>query len=226
MKRQIPVLITFIVGIVLLLGYFVPRGPFGHLDESFSDYFGIIAVFAFILGGASIMKIHLKRIATKGRDWQYSWVTIIGFVATLIIGLFKVGNPAGISGGVLATDSGLRFIFDGIYTPLSATMFALLGFFVASASYRAFRARTREAAILLVAATIILLGRTPVGGYLTAWMPESLSFLEIPNIANWLMAWPNTAGQRAIMIGIALGIIATSIRIIIGIERTYLGRED
>ena len=68
--------------------------------------------------------------------------------------------------------------------------------------------------------------RTPVGGYLTAWMPESLSFLEIPNIANWLMAWPNTAGQRAIMIGVALGIIATSIRIIIGLERTYLGRED
>ena len=172
------------------------------------------------------MKIHLKRIVTKGKDWQYSWVTIIGFVSTLIIGLFKVGNSAGISGGVLATESGLRFVFDGIYTPLSATMFALLGFFVASASYRAFRARTREAAILLVAATIILLGRTPMGGYLTVWMPESLSFLEIPNIANWLMAWPNTAGQRAIMIGVALGIIATSIRIILGIERTYLGRED
>ena len=226
MRRRIPLLITFIVGMVLILGYFIPRGPFGVLNESFSDYFGIIAVFAYILGGGSLIKIHLIRIANRTGDWQYSMVTIVGFFVTLAFGLFKFGNPDGLSGEVLVAGSGLRFIFEGIYTPLSATMFALLAFFVASASYRAFRARTREATILLIAATIILLGRTPVGGYLTAWMPESLSFLELPNVANWIMAWPNTAGQRAIMIGIALGVVATSLRIIFGIERTYLGRED
>jgi len=68
-------------------------------------------------------------------------------------------------------------------------------------------------------------GRTPIGHYFTFWMPKQLEFLEIPNLANWIMAWPNTAGQRAIMIGIALGVIATSLRIILGIERPYLGAE-
>lgn len=226
MRRQIPLIITFIAGMCLLIGYFVSAPPFGTLNESFSDYFGIIAVFAFILGGGSLLKIHLKRVAARGRDWPYSMVTLVAFLGTLLIGLFKFGNPDGLSGEVLAPESGLKFIFDGIYTPLSATMFSLLAFFVASASYRAFRARTREATILLIAASLILLGRTPIGGYLTAWLPDSLSFLEIPNIANWIMAWPNTAGQRAIMIGIALGVIATSLRIIFGIERNALGRED
>jgi hypothetical protein len=226
MRRKIPLLITFVIGVVLILGYFVTRGPLHTLYESFSDYFAIITVFAFILGGGSLMKVHLRRVANRSTDWSYSLVTIAGFLITLIVGLFKMGNPDGWSGAVLAPASWLQFIFNGIYNPLAATMFSLLAFFVASASYRAFRARTREATILLIAASIILLGRTPVGGWLTGWLPESLGFLDLPSLANWIMAWPNTAGQRAIMIGIALGVIATSLRIIFGIERTYLGREE
>ena len=64
-------------------------------------------------------------------------------------------------GEILAAGSWLRFLFDGVYNPLSATMFSLLAFFVASASYRAFRARTKEATILLSAAMIILLAEPP-----------------------------------------------------------------
>jgi len=106
-------------------------------------------------------------------------------------------------------------------------MFSLLAFFVASASYRAFRAKTREATILLVTAFIILVGRTPLGSYLnlTFWLPEGWQFLHIPTLSGWIMSVPNLAGQRAIMIGIALGIISMSLKLILGIERSYLGQE-
>jgi hypothetical protein len=102
----------------------------------------------------------------------------------------------------------------------------LLAFFVGSASYRAFRAKTTEASILLVAAFIVLLGRTPFGLWVTSGLTGDLSFLQLPNLTDWIMDVPNLAGQRAIMIGIALGVISMSLRLILGVERTYLGGDN
>jgi hypothetical protein len=66
------------------------------------------------------------------------------------------------------------------------------------------------------------MGRVPLGDSLTSWLPTCL---HMSNLANWIMNIPNTAGQRAIMIGIALGTVSTSLRLILGIERSYLGGE-
>ena len=85
-------------------------------------------------------------------------------------------------------------------------MFAMLAFYVASAAFRAFRAKNVEAILLLGTAFIILLGRTFAGVLLTSWMPESIAGLRIENLTVYIMSVFNTAGNRAIMIGIALGI--------------------
>ena len=102
-------------------------------------------------------------------------------------------------------------------------MFSLLAFFIASAAYRAFIARTFESTLLLIAAILVMLGNTSIGFLLTSWIPDSFSFLHLPKKTEFIMKYPTTAGQRAIMIGAALGIIGSSIRIILGIERSYLG---
>jgi hypothetical protein len=261
MRRQVPLIITLIVGAVLIISAFIPHHPFGGLGENFSLYFDIIAVFAFLLGGGNLVRIHGGRFVRgwrsavtearkqggfwplkllvefpffafggledkRGRDWFFSLITLAGFFAMLYVGLFKIGNPDGWQGNVTHPEGMFQEFYQAMFAPLQATMYALLAFFVASASYRAFRAKSLEATILLVTAFVILLGRTPVGSYVTGWLPSSLSFFHVPNLANWIMAVPNLAGQRAIMIGISLGVIAMSLRVILGVERTYLGSDE
>ncbi len=224
MKRQIPMLILSAVGTLLVVSVFVPSAK--YLQEDASLYFDIIAVFAFFLGGGNLIRVHTEKISRKSEDWGYSIVTLFGFGLMLATGLFKLGNSGGISGDLSQTGSYFQLLFQYVMSPLNSTMYALLAFFVASASYRAFRAKNTEATILLVAAFIILLGRTALGVLLTNWVPDQLSVLQIPNLAIWIMNAPNLAGQRAIMIGISLGVISMSLRLLLGIERSYLGGDS
>ena len=195
-------------------------------DDKFSVFFNIIAGVAFILGGGNLIRVHGDKISRRRPHWGYSVVTLAGFFVMLFAGLFKIGNPQGLAGPVQDSRSLFGWLYDATFTPLQSTMFSLLAFYVASASYRAFRAKTREATILLVAAFVILLGRTFIGRLLTDWLPPQLAFLKIPVLASWIMTTPNLAGQRAIQIGIALGVIGTSLKIILGIERSYLGSSE
>ena len=224
-RRSIPILITFLVGAVLVASFFIPHRPFGTLGENFAVFFDIIAVFAFFLGGGNLVRLHGEKVYRRQAGWGYSVVCLAAFFATLILGLFKLGNPWGIQGDLTEVGSPFNTVYESIITPLSSTMFALLAFYVASASYRAFRAKNAEATVLLVAAFVILLGLTFLGALLTDWLPEPLAFLKVGHLANWLLANPNLSGQRAIMIGISLGIISTSLKIILGIERTHLGTD-
>ena len=174
-----------------------------------------------------MLKINMSKIVQRRQDWEYSIVTLVGFFIMLALGVFKMGNPGGISGDLYASGSWFQNIFEAIKAPLSATMYSLLAFYIASAAYRAFRARNVDATMLLIAAFVILMGQTFVGVVSTSWLPEWLSFFRVENLSLWLLSVANLAGQRAILIGISLGVISMSLRVILGIERTHLsGGED
>jgi hypothetical protein len=113
-------------------------------------------------------------------------------------------------------NSPFMWIFENVQIPMQATVFSLLAFFVASASLRGFRARSVPATILLVSALIALISRSDVLGFL----PEPVSAFT-----DWIRSYPSMAARRAILIGIGLGSLTTSLRVILGIERTWLGKE-
>ncbi len=127
------------------------------------------------------------------------------------------------SGDYRAEGAPFWWLYEYAFKPLTATMFAMLAFYVASAAFRAFRAKNLEAILLLGTAFIILLGRTFAGVLATSWLPDYLSALRIENLTIIIMSVFNTAGNRAIMIGIALGIASLSLKVMLGVDRSYLG---
>jgi hypothetical protein len=215
MRREVPLVLTAIVGITMIIAHFIP--PLNILKDLFEDWFFIIAAFAIILGILNLILVNGNKIYRKQKGWPFGVVVILGFLVMTIVGL-------GFSGGRSFQDPGTRFyyLYMNVYYPLSATMFALLAFFVASASYRAFRARNVEATMLLGAAFVLMLGRVPIGDWISAWLPEGY---RLGNAADWIMDFPMTAGQKAIMIGIALGVVSSALRVILGLERAYMGGE-
>jgi hypothetical protein len=230
MKRTLPLLIASITGFLLIGAFFVPFTK--SWGEEVLAWFDIVAAFAFVLGAGNILKMHLSKISDQRPGWGYSVVTVAAFAATLIVGLAKVGvhpsesypeNPY--SGSYLQEGGAFWWIYQYLFLPLSATMFAMLAFYIASAAFRAFRAKNTEAIILLGTAFIILLGRTYAGTVLTSPLPEWLSALRVENLTVWIMATFNLAGNRAIMIGIGLGIVSTSLKVLLGVDRSYLGQE-
>lgn len=130
------------------------------------------------------------------------------------------------SGSPMQEGAAFWWLYEYAMQPITSMMFALLAFYVASAAFRAFRAKNLEATLLLGTAFIILLGRTYAGVLLTGWLPDSLSALRLENLSVFLMSAFNTAGNRAIMIGIALGIASTSIKILLGIDRSHIGGRE
>jgi hypothetical protein len=228
MKSTIPWLIAAVTGCVMIGAYFVPYTQ-SWRDEA-AIWFEILAAIAFVLGGANLFAQHLQKISARRAGWGYSAIVLISFVGTLFVSIFKVGVVAEDldhpwSGKYLTEGGAMWWLFEYAYNPLQATVFAMLAFYVASAAFRAFRAKNTEATLLLITAFIILLSQTYAGTWLTAWVPDDYPAATFPGMKAIILGVFNTAGQRAIMIGIALGVAATSLKVLLGVDRSYLGSD-
>jgi hypothetical protein len=188
----------------MLVQFFVPHRLSGAAYQTVLDWMQIVFVFTLLVGAISYARLNAKKVSRKESGWGYNAIGLAGLVVMVVLGLWK------------GTGEGTPFlwVFNNLQAPMQSTMFALLAFFVASAAYRGFRARSWEAGVLLLVAIIVMLGRVPLGNLVSHWIPDA---------ANWILRTPSMAAKRGIYIGIGLGTISTSLRIILGIERTYLG---
>lgn len=201
-----PLLLTFVVGTALIALYFIPHHAAQELNAQLLLWATIVYAFALILGSVSLMGTHWRKIRQRADGSFYSWVAMGALVATTFMGVVW---------GV-AEKSPLDRFYNAVNSPLASTMFALLAFFIASAAFRAFRARNVEATLLLVTAVVMMIGRVSIGEFIWPGFPA---------LTEWLLDVPNLAAKRAIAIGVGLGAISTALKIILGIERSYLGRQ-
>jgi len=216
MKRQVPLALCFLFGIVIILTQFSPH-PFSQaIYEEVNSWALIISPFALVLATITLIRTYVTRIRRRTEHWQYSLIVFAGLITMVVVGLpFGPQHPV------------FEWLFNNIQVPMDATMFSLLAFFIASAAYRAFRARTFEATLLLVTAMIVMMGNVPVGDLMwntvLSWIPWEDGTSDMK---QWILTNPNLSARRGIILGVSLGVISQSIRIILGIERSYLGGGD
>lgn len=209
MKKTIPLIIVIVGGIVWMLWVFVPHKIMqdDFLNKFYYPWSRVMAPFAIVLGLLSLTMMHKARIQRRAPKWQYSFFFFGGFIVTALAGFIGGTQKGGL----------YMWMFENMAMPMSATMFALLAFYMASAAYKSFRARSLEATVLLLAAVVVMLAQVPLGVKLSK---------HLPAISQWILDVPNLASKRGIMLGVGLGSVATSLKIMLGIERSYLGGGD
>lgn len=216
MKRQIPLTFCFLFGIAMIFTQFSPHSYSQAVYKEVIDWGLIISPFAMVLAVVTLIQTHVTRINLRTEHWQYSLIVFVGMIVMVLIGV-----PFGPQNSIV------EWLYNNVQVPMDASMFSLLAFFIASAAFRAFRARSFEAFLLLATAMIVMIGNVPVGDLVwnkvMSWMPwtDGASWLR-----QWILDVLNNAARRGIILGVSLGVISQSIRIILGIERSYLGGGD
>jgi hypothetical protein len=202
--------VAIVVGILVLIDIFASQWTNTSSDLNqitqktgalLVSWVAIVLAFALLLGFANVISVHWNRIRSQKPGNIYSVVLLVSLLVTLFVG-FYFGPHS----------NGSEFIFSFVLQPLEATFFALLAIFIVTAAYRAFRIKDLESFFFVLFAVIVLLGQVPLGIYL--WS-------EFPVIKDWILTVPTLAGVRGILLGVALGTIATGLRIFMGADRPY-----
>jgi hypothetical protein len=202
-KRTAPLVITAFFGLLMVFDFFLDIEPLHNLALVSQNGGVIIAAFALGLASVNLLQVHGSNVAKRRPDWIYSGILILALLSTVVLGLTQG-----------ASSPSYQYWYESVLTPSSATVYAMTAFYITSAAYRAFRARSLEASLLLVTAAILMLGNAPIG---------EMIFGGFPAWARWIMNVVNMAGQRGIMIGAGIGAVASGMRTILGIDRSHAG---
>jgi len=235
MRTTLPVIVAFLSGIVMVISFFFnPERTFiGRAQDVVLQWAIIVGGFTLVLGVFSIVRVNARAVSRKDPGWIFKLLTVVSVFAMAIPALLPVSRDT--IGGKIAFSvfpeswgnlfgTGPSSIYDWLFnyidSPMMETMFAMLAFYIASAAYRAFRARNAEATLLLFTAILVMLLRVPMGEAFFRLFGESVPYYINLYVINGF----NVAVQRGIIIGAALGAASMSLRIILGIERTYMGK--
>ncbi|MBI4772306.1 MAG: hypothetical protein HY784_18255, partial [Chloroflexi bacterium] len=202
MKLRPTVAIAVAFGLLTLAGYFVGRPELIGLRLLFTDWAAILAAAALLLGLWNLLVVHWNKVAYQSSNWLYSIFLIIALLITF-------GLTAWQGAGGFAS----RWILNYVQTPVEGTLFALLSVVLLTAGFRLIRQkRNLLSLIFVVVAVLVLLGTGPLPGQNTAFLEQ---------IRAWITQVPAVAGARGILLGVALGVIATGLRVLMGADRPY-----
>ncbi|MFZ2097092.1 MAG: hypothetical protein WAV05_10680 [Anaerolineales bacterium] len=207
MKKILPItnaVIAVISGLFVVLGYFFPT-IFGGIQSTLIGWAIILAAFALLLGIFNLALVHWKKAGSQGPGRIYSVVLLTSLLLTIL--LASISGPTG---------SLSLWLFNTFQVPVEISLLAVLAVVLIYAGARLLARRPKWNTILfLVTVLVVLLGTVPL------YFIGEIAPLNI--LRGWITQVPAMAGARGLLLGVALGTVATGLRILIGSDRPYGG---
>lgn len=206
LKSYAFVAIAIASGLIVLLGYFIKIPVLMDLREAFLQWAVILAAVLIIVGVVNLARVHWKKFKGQQTGGWYSLVLLLSLVVTLVVVLTGYG---------LGNNSLLIWMFNYIQVPIEASLMAILAVVLVYGAARMLKRRMNLFSILfLLVVLFVILGTVSLPGI-------EIAFLH--DFRNWIVQIAATAGARGILLGVALGTIATGLRVIMGADRPYGG---
>lgn len=197
-------LIAIVAGVLVLLGYLLPT-LLGGLRQYLIQLAVILTAFAVLLGIFNLASVHWKRATgpKAGAKNIYSAVLLLSLLLTIL--LVGIAGPTGFWS---------IWLVNTFQIPVEASLLAVLAVVLLFAAARLLSRRLHWASLLfLSAAVLVLIGIAP--------LPYFGQFTLLSNLHHWLSSVPALAGARGLLLGVALGSIATGLRILMGVDHPY-----
>jgi hypothetical protein len=207
-RRQIPLALTFIVGIIITANWFIDLTPLNDLGNTITNFNTVMVAFMMGFAGVNILMIHTRRIQKNMS--QGNMIDV--FYSVLLLGSLIIWTAIGIFMGT-SSDT-YQWMYTNFNLPLNSTAYAATLFYLASATYRVIRARSTETTILVVVSIVVIMGNMPM---FVTYIPALMT------VKNWLADVVVTAAYRAITIGVGLGGILMGVRTLLAMETGFLG---
>ncbi len=212
LKRLFPIVMGSIAGILVLWSLVqTDQQPARQVGDALLQIAQMVTAVGLFFGLLNVLTHHARRLAVRARGWPQSVVIVIAAAATFALELI-----AGTAPGILGADISqwAADIFRYVYQPLASSILALLTFFALRASWRALYARPVEALLVLIVAVVFLIA----GGPWSAAVPGLQATLD------WIRNYPALGVARGLLLGVGIGALVASVRLLLGFDQPYLDR--
>jgi hypothetical protein len=204
MKAPFSTALAILLGLIVLSSYFISFELLINLREALLEWGLILLAVALLVGIFNLFSVHWKKIITAQRGSPFSMVLIGAMVVTLgVAGWFGQAHPYSL------------WIFNNTQFPIEASLMALLVIILAFAAFRLLSRRANLLSVIFIITVVVLL--------LTSGPLFGLQVPGLNELRDWIARVPAAAGARGILLGVALGVIATGLRILMGADRPYRG---
>lgn len=210
-RRTIPLMLTFIVGVVIAASWFItePSNTLSTTATTFNSWVSVVMNWSMILAVCTHVVHHSRNMMQQSSQRKFG----MSLMQSLII-FVSIISMVLIAFGVSTTGPTYQWIVTYVITVIEYTLGCTLALFVVIAYFRSWKTRPVELIFVSVLCAIGLLSTHPT----------VLSvFPQITPSLNWVILYLYPAAMRGFYIIAGTAGIILGIRVLTGLERGWLG---